>query len=204
MSPLTEIPTHRQPTKVITNAAIHAIAQALAAGEEAGAPTLKALADQVVRERIRDWTEKATTEISAVCDAAIAKALKDWKKRKGDLDHQVARAIANAHTQGVMDRWAAAAIAQVEAEIDERGLISTDILRAITFTRPPRKGESAPQKTDGVVAVDDEFFQWWLNQLGEHGINTSNRLRLRLLLVAALDWVRESDSDWRDPRLAGL
>ncbi|MBN1322045.1 MAG: hypothetical protein JXA87_14535 [Thermoleophilia bacterium] len=204
MSPLTEIPTHREPTKAVSNAAIHAIAQSIAAGEEAGAPILRALAQEIVQERIRTWTEQATGEITAACESAAKKALKDWKKRKGDLDHQVARAVANTHTQVLMDRWAAAAIAQVGAEVDERGLISTDILRAITYTRPARKGESAPQKTDGVEALDEEFFQWWLTQLGEHGINTSNRLRLRLLLVAALDWIRDSDSGWRDPGLADL
>ncbi|MBN1459035.1 MAG: hypothetical protein JXA57_05830 [Armatimonadetes bacterium] len=204
MSPLTEIPTHREPTKTVTNAAIHAIAQSIAAGEEAGAPTLRTLAHEIVQERIRTWTEQAVGEITAACENATKKALKDWKKRKGDLDHQVARAVANAHTQGLMDQWAAAAIAQVEAEVDERGLISTDILRGITFTRPARKGETTSQKTDGLECLDEEFLAWWLDQLGERRISNLNRLRLRLVLVGVLDWMRGSDSGWQDPKLADL
>lgn len=204
MNPLTEIPTRRNASKTVTNAAIRALAQSIAAGEEAGGPNLKTLADRVVRERVSSWTEQATAEISAVLEGAIARSLKEWKKRKGDLNHQVAQAVCATNTQELMDEWVAAAIAQVNAEVDERGLISTDILREITFTRPARKGETKARKTDGLEALDEEFASWWLSQLGERGINSLNRLRLRLLLVAALDWVRESERDWRDPKLAGL
>jgi len=228
VSPVAEIPTYREPAKVITAAAVNALAKSIAAAEEAGEPTLKALADKVVRERIRDWSEKATAEIQAACDTAVAKAIKNWHKKRGDLDHQVARAVANARTQCEMDQWAAAVIAQVMAEVDERNLITTDVLEGITFTRQPPSKQAGPAEpaeaeaettgkkpkakpksgpTDAYACTDDEFLAWFVVQLGGEnggGINNSNRLRFRLLLVAALDWLREESERWRKPEMSTL
>jgi hypothetical protein len=202
VSPVTEIPTHRDAPKAINTTVLLALADSIATGEEAAGPTLRTLADQVIRSRIKGWEQEATVELQAVCDAAITKATRDWQKRKRDLERQVARIVASTHTQGEMDEWAAAAIAQVEAEVDERGLISTDVLEAIKFTRPARKGETKSAPTNGVECLDEEFMTWFVGQLGERGISTNNRLMLRLLLVAALDWIRDTDGHWREPRLS--
>ena len=229
MSPVAEIPTYREPAKVITAAAVHALAKSIAAAEEAGEPALKALADEVVRERIQDWAQRSTAEIQSVCDAAVTKAIRTWQKKRGDLDHQVARAVANARTQCEMDQWAAAVIAQVMAEVDERNLITTDVLEGITFTRQPPSKQAGPAEpaeaqaktagkpktaakpksgpTDAYACTDEEFLTWFISQLGGDnggGINNSNRLRFRLLLVAALDWLREESERWRKPEMSTL
>jgi len=228
VSPVAEIPTYREPAKVITAAAVNALAKSIAAAEEAGEPALKALADEVVRERIQDWAQRSTAEIQSVCDAAVAKAIKGWQKKRGDLDHQVARAVANARTQCEMDQWAAAVIAQVMAEANARNLITTDVLEGITFTRQPPSKQAGPAEpaeaeaettgkkpkakpksgpTDAYACTDDEFLAWFVAQLGGEnggGINNSNRLRFRLLLVAALDWLREESERWRKPEMSTL
>jgi len=228
VSTVAEVPTYREPAKVITAAAVHALAKSIAAAEEAGEPALKALADEVVRERIQDWAQRSTAEIQSVCDAAVTKAIKTWQKKRGDLNHQVARAVANARTQCEMDQWAAAVIAQVMAEVDERNLITTDVLEGITFTRQPPSKQAGPEEpaeaeakttgkklkakpksgpTDAYACTDDEFLAWFVVQLGGEnggGINNSNRLRFRLLLVAALDWLREESERWRKPEMSTL
>lgn len=195
----TEIPARVAPTKVIARATVKQLAEAIRAGEGAKEPALQLLAERVIRGRLQDWASGAAVEIQAVTEAAIAKALKDWHKRRSDLERQVTQAAASAHTRHLMDEWAAAIIAQVEGELDEKGLVSTDILEAIHFPRPARKGETAGQATDGLLATDREFFDWWLGELEAFGICTSNRLRLRLLLVALLDVLRGSNSGWRNP-----
>lgn len=201
-----EIPTHRDAPKAVSAAAIQTLANVMATAEDAGAPSLRGVADQVIRKMAADWSAKATAEITTAVDAAIAKALRDWKPKQRDLQLQVARAIAATHAQGDMDAWAAAAITQIDAELDERNLISTDVLAAITFTRPPRKGEDKAVLTDGVDCLDDEFMTWYVRQLsenknGEGGLDAANRIAFRLLLVAALDWIRGERQHWREPRL---
>ncbi len=199
----TEVPTRINPTTVITKAILSTLTDAASRAEAAGAPALRAIAEQVLRTRLEGWAEQAEAEITKAAEAAVAQAMKDWKKHQGALELRVAEAVAFSRTQDLMEEWAAAAAAQVMAEVDEQGLISTDVLTSIRFDRGPRKGEKKGAQTDGLEATDEEFAAWWLTQLGEHGINNFNRLRIRLLLVAALDWVRSTEGIWRNPRLAG-
>ena len=197
------LPSRVSPVKAITRATVHSLAEAIATGEGAGEEALRLLAERIIRAKMEDWAVSASAEITSVTTAAMTKALKDWRKKRGNLEHEVVQLVASADTRRLMDEWAAAAVTQVEAELDGRGLITTDVLEALSFNRPARKVECRGAKTDGLEATDEECFAWWVAQVNDLGVSVSNRLRGRLLCAALLDFLRGADatSGWRNPIL---
>ncbi len=107
-------------------------------------------------------------------------------------------------------------IAQVEAETDEKGLISADVLRRIPVTRPRKSSETDSRPESYVIcsaldATDDEFMDWYLRMIlkgdgdDDELLGAVRRVRLRLLLIAALEYVHSMRmTHWREPRLQAL
>jgi len=193
MSRLIEAPARRDPGMVATEGVLRALGEAVAAGHKTVEPSLRRVAKTIVTASVSAWTEKAAGELTAALEAAVVEAVRRWKAQERDIGGQVAKAVAASHTQDEIDRWVAAVTERVMAEVDARGLISTQLLEGIHFTRPARKGEKGPKTTDAVECTDEEFLAWWAGQIGANGFTMANRLRVRLLLLGALEWVRGLD-----------
>jgi hypothetical protein len=159
-------------------------------------------AEPVLKGVARSWCKEAERDLSTIAEAAILTALEAWKKDLAKVQRQMVRLMLRENTEDRMTAWAEAAAEQIDAEVDEHNLIDTTILEDLKWKRPARKNEGPGAKsTTAYDATDDEFMAWYLTQLGERGIDNTNRLALRLLLVASLDWIRARHNHWRVPTL---
>jgi len=192
--------------KQLTMAAVSNLAKSLQKSDQEGTAEMRKIASWILAERARKWQEDITAELTAICAEATTKAINGWKRREPQFEKEIVRAVVVTRTEKQMQKWAEAVAAQVEAEVDERNLISTDVLKSVEFTRPARRNErdKSPHKTDALECLDDEFIAWFVTQMGDHGISAVNRLAFRMLLLAALGWVKNEDKHWRYPRLGEI
>jgi hypothetical protein len=190
----------------IHETAVAAIAAHL---EKSTAKTPAALASvvaPVIEEGISRFRADAEKQIDKIMADAARKALEGWKGREKSLVQDVVRIMVRTRTEERMEIWAQAVAAQVAAEVDDRNLIDTGILESLEFDTPRLKGDPAgtTHKRNAYTATDEEFLAWWATQIGDRGIDTTNRLAVRLLLVACLDWIQDERRHWREPRLGEL
>jgi hypothetical protein len=203
-TPKQSSPAKRPPiAKEVTSAAMTTMAKLLEGPDKEGTREIRELAAWILAERAKTWSAEVVDELTAVVTEATEKAISGWKKREREFEKEIIRAVVRTRTEKKMTEWAGAAVEQVEAEVDERNLISTDVLRESWWMRPARKNESdrQPRRTDAYECLDKEFLDWFLGQLGEKGLNSSNRLHVRMLLIASLAWLKDDARQWRYPRL---
>ena len=145
------------------------------------------------------WTEwypngqkRAEGQLTEVSRKAVEQAVKAWHGTDGKLGKEIASAIARLASQENFRGWAAGLAAIVEGEVDAKGLIDTAVLSETTFNRAHRKNEKpGTYRTNAYECLDAEFVAYIVDNLGEKGLTALNRLRFRLLLLAAVEWAAD-------------
>jgi len=189
----------------VSKVAVEAIAKRLQKTVLASTGAIVEAARPHIEHALAHWKVNAEKQIAAVMVEAANAALAGWKRDSAQVQRNVVRAMLRAGTETKMIAWAEAAASQIEAEVDGRNLIDTAILESLKWKRAARKDEHGGLcDTDGLKSTDEEFLAWYVGQIGETGISSTNRLALRLLLIAALDWIRDERDHWREPRLGEM
>jgi len=96
---------------------------------------------------------------------------------------------------------AADIVAEIESQVDARGLIDHTILQNFTI-RPTVSG----RLTNAYAMSDEQFFRWWIGQVNAcpenpFSLAATQRLRLRMLMLIMLEYAQGLVvTHWREPR----